>query len=73
MGKRGAEWNRCWGAVGGGLYVRVDGQTLAEMTVGMARMGTSLNSVNANIYGTLNLGACALYCRFNRRVTVTRQ
>jgi hypothetical protein len=53
-------------------YVMVDGQTVAEITVGMDRMGTSLNGLNANIYGRLNLEACALYCRFNERVTLTR-
>jgi len=41
-------------------YIRVDGQTVAEKTVGTVdSTGTSLNSLYANNYGRLNLDACA--------------
>ena len=43
-------------------YIKVDGQTVVEKTVGTVdSIGTSLNNLYANIYGRLNLDACAHY------------
>ena len=43
-------------------YIKVDGQTVVEKTVGTVdSIGTSLNNLYANTYGRLNLDACAHY------------
>jgi hypothetical protein len=47
-------------------YLRADGQTVAEKTVGTVNsIETSLNGLYANTYGRLNLDACSPLLKVN--------